>query len=106
MQCVAPVILVDMPLPARIEAAQLAQALPADFEQMGFGLGKNRRRARHAAERRQFNAYLASRERDGAMFVENARHVLQNDVVLGAGFAARLLANITVTRDIARLGVS
>ena len=106
VQRVAPIILIDVALPTRVEPPQLTQSLPADLQKMGLGLGKNRSRTRHAAERRQFAENLAGGQAYGAVVVENARHVLKKNVGRGAGLAARLGADIPIACNVAHFGLA
>ena len=59
---------------------QVAQALPADFQQFGFlALGKNGGGAGHAAQGGDFAEKLPAFDHGGLVFIEDAGNVLQKN---------------------------
>ena len=81
---------VDVRLPFRRVFANLAQALPAQLEQFGRPLRDRRRRARRAGKRRDLTEKLARPEAGGAIFLQHAGHVLEEN----AHFVARRLPRL------------
>ena len=105
-QGVAPVVLVDAPSPALVVAAELAQSLPADFQQPALGLGEHGGGAGHAAQRRQLAEQGAFVQLGGLILVKHRRHVLEEHPRVGGigGIAAARRRRGAAVARRARLG--